>query len=168
MWGHDLGWWGFVLSVMALLGAYPLSLLANLTSPILKDWWARRSTKSLEKRVAKLQAELSGMATIPLLTPIESKMFQAIRMLMMVAFAGPYFVLGSLALIAYAVLPHGDKSRLEIPCGILLFIVSLLVMLLVSVRRIRKFTAPRSAAYRIRVQRDLTRLRNDLNERKAS
>ncbi len=56
MWPHrDLGWWGFVISIIALLGAYPLSLLVNLTSPALKNWWAERSIASIRKRIDKLE-----------------------------------------------------------------------------------------------------------------
>ena len=55
---HDLGWWGFVLAVLALLIAYPLSLLANLTSPFIKNWWAERSVTSIRKRIDKLERQL--------------------------------------------------------------------------------------------------------------
>src|SRR5438445_11974470 len=61
VWLHrDLGWWGFVISIIALISAYPLSLLANLTTPSLKNWWAERSTASLTKRIGKLEAQLAG------------------------------------------------------------------------------------------------------------
>jgi len=42
-----------------LLGAYPVSLLANLTTPKLRNWWAERSRKSLELRIERLKATLA-------------------------------------------------------------------------------------------------------------
>jgi hypothetical protein len=55
---HDLGWWGFVLAVIALAMAYPLNVFANLTSPVLKNWWAERSTASMRKRIVVLEKQL--------------------------------------------------------------------------------------------------------------
>ncbi len=58
MWKHDLGWWGFVLAIATLILAYPLDVLAHLTTPLLKNWWASRSRLTLEERIKSLKAEL--------------------------------------------------------------------------------------------------------------
>jgi hypothetical protein len=72
MWPHkDLGWWGFVIAVVALLLAYPFSLLANLTSPTVKNWWAARSRAGLQKRIRTLARELAVMEQNPPLTHAE-------------------------------------------------------------------------------------------------
>jgi hypothetical protein len=68
----DPGWWGFWISILALLGAYPLSLLANLTSPRIQNWWAARSRASLEKRIAQLEAALAAMQHDESITNVES------------------------------------------------------------------------------------------------
>ncbi len=51
---HDLGWWGFVLAIVGIVLTYPISLLANLTSPAIKDWWATRSVTALRQRVDRV------------------------------------------------------------------------------------------------------------------
>jgi hypothetical protein len=53
----DLGTWGFWISIIAFISAYPLSLLANITSPRLLNWWATTSRVSLEKRIAQLHSK---------------------------------------------------------------------------------------------------------------
>jgi hypothetical protein len=41
MWPHkDLGWWGFVLSLVALFLLYPVGVIVNITTPKLQNWWA--------------------------------------------------------------------------------------------------------------------------------
>lgn len=69
MWPRkDLSWWAFVLSVLALVGAYPFSLLANLTTPLLKNWWAERSVASIDKRIEKLEKQLADYEKHPKLS----------------------------------------------------------------------------------------------------
>jgi hypothetical protein len=58
-WHHDLGWWGFVISIVALVAAYPLDLLAHMTSPRIKNWWAERSVRSLQMRIDKIEKQLA-------------------------------------------------------------------------------------------------------------
>jgi hypothetical protein len=60
VWPHkDLAWWAFVLSVLAILAAYPIEVLAHITAPKWKNWWAERSEASMKKRVDKLEKQLS-------------------------------------------------------------------------------------------------------------
>jgi hypothetical protein len=49
---------GNIVSLVALLLAFPLSLLANLATPKIRNWWAERSKTALENRIRKLEAEL--------------------------------------------------------------------------------------------------------------
>src|SRR5689334_2825347 len=50
---------GTILSIVALLLAFPLSLLANLLTPNIKNWWAQRSIKTLQRRIQKLEGDLA-------------------------------------------------------------------------------------------------------------
>jgi hypothetical protein len=63
MWlGHDLVWWGFVISVVALALAtigIPVAIIAPIIAPKLENWWAERSVSSLRKRITALEKQLS-------------------------------------------------------------------------------------------------------------
>jgi len=116
MWPHrDLGWWGFVISVVALLGAYPLSLLANLTSPALKNWWAERSIASTRKRIDKLEKQLAEYMQEPALTEGEDYILratEALSMLLALCVTMLAVLLMSLASFAPATVSNHDKEPL--------------------------------------------------------
>lgn len=48
----------FLLIAIAL--AIPLSVVANLLTPRLRDWWSHRSKKRLEDRIAQLEWQLKA------------------------------------------------------------------------------------------------------------
>jgi hypothetical protein len=80
MWLHkDLAWWAFVLALLALLLAYPLEVLAHLTAPMWRDWWATRTRKSLQIRIEQLQAELSRIQKFQLMSLTEEYIFRGIQ-----------------------------------------------------------------------------------------
>jgi hypothetical protein len=56
---HDLAWWGMFLAVLALILMLPVSIVANLLTPMLKNWWAQRSAASVRKRIEKLERQLA-------------------------------------------------------------------------------------------------------------
>lgn len=58
---HDLGWWGVVLSIAALVLMIPASMVANLLTPLLANWIATSSKKSLDNRIAKLERQLAEL-----------------------------------------------------------------------------------------------------------
>ena len=49
---------GILIAVVSILLAIPLSVVANLFTPILRNWWASRSAKTLIRRIEKLETEL--------------------------------------------------------------------------------------------------------------
>jgi len=53
---YDLG---VVIGILAIVLTIPLSLVANLMTPSIKNWWAARSTASLRKRIDKLENQLA-------------------------------------------------------------------------------------------------------------
>jgi len=81
MWTHhDLGWWGFVLAVVTLFLAYPLDVLAHLTAPVVKSWWAERSVASMRKRIEKLENELADYEqNYQLLSAVEEELFKGVE-----------------------------------------------------------------------------------------
>src|SRR6266550_4235035 len=56
---HDLAWWGVFLAVVALIAMLPVSILANILTPKLKNWWAERSEASTRKRIETLEKILA-------------------------------------------------------------------------------------------------------------
>jgi hypothetical protein len=76
---HDLGTWGFILSVLAILLMYPVGLLINLTSPVIQNWIATRSKKSLERRIEILENELASWENNPPTTEVEDQILWAIQ-----------------------------------------------------------------------------------------
>lgn len=72
---RDLGSWAFWISLFALIAMYPVSVLANLTTPRLKNWWAARparSRASLQKTLAELESELAEVQRREPITDVES------------------------------------------------------------------------------------------------
>ena len=55
---HDLGLWGFVVAVVALVLTFPLSLAANLMTPRIRKWWDERSLAALREGIARRENEL--------------------------------------------------------------------------------------------------------------
>jgi hypothetical protein len=75
---HDLGWWGFVLAIVTLVLAYPLDVLAHLTTPMLRNWWAGRSVTALRERIAELEGQLAKMDRNRMMTDVEDEILSAL------------------------------------------------------------------------------------------
>lgn len=79
MWLHKgLDWWGFVLAVAALILAYPLEVVAHITAPKWKDWWATRSRTALEKRILELEWKLALIKNVKPLSDTEIALFSSL------------------------------------------------------------------------------------------
>lgn len=81
MWPHkDLGWWAFVISIVSLVLVYPLEVLAHITAPRWKNWWAERSTASTRKRIDKLERQLAdNERTYEVLSVAEDRILKGIE-----------------------------------------------------------------------------------------
>ena len=108
LWPHkDLGWWGFVLSVVAILLLYPGGVLVNITTPMLLDWWATRSRASLQEQIGKLEADLSKLEQIAPLSEVNNQMLWGLEMLRLLLSVGIHMVLSALYLLT--ILVEGPK-----------------------------------------------------------
>lgn len=58
---HESHSWSLILAIATVLLAFPLSLAANLATPIIKTWWARRSVASLRDEINYLQTKLAKL-----------------------------------------------------------------------------------------------------------
>jgi hypothetical protein len=60
---HDLATF---LAILALILMYSVSLVANLSTPMLRDWWAARSQASLIKRRSALLTQTDELRDVPM------------------------------------------------------------------------------------------------------
>jgi hypothetical protein len=58
LFGIKLDVWGLIVGGAALILTFPLSLLANIATPHLRDWWAERSTRSANVLLVSLYRTL--------------------------------------------------------------------------------------------------------------
>jgi hypothetical protein len=119
---HDLGWWGFWITLGL---AYPLSVLANLTTPILKDWWAARSRAGLQNRVRTLTTKLACMEQHPPLTNAEYLTLMGIRGIGKLIVASTHIIVGT-GFLTFT-LVYTQKVE-HLPRGWFLFFIYLLLL----------------------------------------
>jgi hypothetical protein len=60
--------WGNVIAIIALLAAVPLSIVGNLVTPLIKNWYAERSLNLLKKRIQSLKNEKVRLEKEPPIT----------------------------------------------------------------------------------------------------
>jgi hypothetical protein len=89
---RDSGSWGVILGVLALLLMFPMGVVINLVTPVIKDWWARRSHTSLVARMKKVSAELDAMQSRSLMTDNEDLLMATIHL-------GIFCVLGGVGML---------------------------------------------------------------------
>lgn len=80
---HDLGWWGVVLSIAALVLMIPASMVANLLTPLLANWIATSSKRSLDNRIAKLEKQLAELEQNPATDEVQDQILWGITNLKM-------------------------------------------------------------------------------------
>ena len=180
MWmGHDLGWWAFVISVLALVLAYPLDLAAHLTAPKLKNWWAERSVASIRRRLGELEARLAKYETeYPQISEVEELCLEGIQAAFAFClFATPFLVAGVLmmAVVIKAVgagLPqdarwlYGEpgqwlRNALVLWAGCLIELPVLAIFL----RKVKRFRVTHGPASRKSIRSSIEELRRKLKER---
>lgn len=79
--GHDLAWWGFALAVLGLVLMIPASMLANMLTPKLMNWWAQRSEASLRKRIKMLEDKLAEFEKHELISETDDFILRGIQAL---------------------------------------------------------------------------------------
>jgi len=102
---HDLGTWGFIIALAALILAYPLDVLAHVTSPILRDWWAARSIAALQKRFDVLSARLDQLRDVQVIDEVAEQLFVAQERTMLMIGFGVHNLLTGLVLITSTMAP---------------------------------------------------------------
>ncbi len=165
-WDHGLDWWALVLAIAALVLAYPLSVLANISSPTIKNWWAERSIAALQKRLASLEAQLNDYKENEFLSEVEDRLLDlaytaslAIQLIIAI-------LMGS-ALLMYLVVIHLDDStvvRLFV-YGVIIAGAIQIVLLRTTQRSLERFRRRRSRAARKALKLTVEELRVKLAEK---
>jgi hypothetical protein len=120
-WLTDLTKLGLVVAIVAILLAIPLSVLANLLTPRIQNWWSQRSAKSLRSRIHKLQQELAEYQPYALIDEASAYTLWGIFMISTMCL----LLIRLLAAVAFMVLMIGTHSeKINIPV-----LISLVVML---------------------------------------
>lgn len=71
---RDLATWGIILSIAAIALAIPLSVIGNLLTPKVRNWWAGRSAKAMRRRINELEENLADMEKYSLISEVEEEM----------------------------------------------------------------------------------------------
>ena len=144
---HDAGWWGVALGIAALILAYPIGLLATLTGPGIKNWWAERSVAAIKARIQQLEKQLEDYEQYKELTEGEDYILratEALGMLFLVCILMLAVVLLSIISIAPATF-YDRNAVMGLALGALIFgfIVSFMLFTHYSLFRTRRSPADR-------------------------
>src|SRR6267142_6869181 len=71
--------WTIGLWIAALVLALPISMLANIFTPKVSNWWSERSIASLKLRIAKLESNLATVQETPPWSPFEHSVMYALE-----------------------------------------------------------------------------------------
>jgi len=147
MWSHrDLGWWGFWIGLVALVLAFPLSLLANMITPVVQNWIAKRGLASLVKRIATLEAQLAEFEKDPAIDEVDDHILWGLKRAEMTAIGVGSTVMLVL-LFAVEMLTDANSERFKVFATIVLIGLLMdlaLILRLRYERDFRYFRSPRS------------------------
>jgi hypothetical protein len=132
--------------------------------PRIADWWASRSRVALEKRVLKLEAILTRIEPLPILTEFENLVLRSIN-----GIFGMLTMMPIIALVAYIGVFSEPTLLLSFPKDWRRQIVLLLLAVLVGLigigmgRFIDQFCRERSSEYKTSIRDDINALRARLH-----
>jgi hypothetical protein len=67
------------LWIAALILTFPISIIANISTPKILNWWSARSIASLKQRIAKLESNLATVQAIPAWSSFEHCVMYALE-----------------------------------------------------------------------------------------
>jgi len=151
----DLGTWGFILSLAAIVLMYPVGVLINLSSPKIHNWYSSRSVDKAAERANALRDRLQHLKQIEIGHPAYTSILSACMLLSLQLGATTHLLLGALFL---GKVPKADSPLFR---GLVVSNVGLTGVVYYKLRRWRNRY---SARYRMRVAEQLydaeQRLRN--------
>jgi hypothetical protein len=151
---NDKATWGIVLGILAIMLAFPLSLVANLVAPKIRNWWARRSAAALSRRIARLETELANAKKYASISDGEALILDFMQ--------GMGTVAGGLSTtflaIAWLICPSSPNIARIGSFVLILFGFSFTVALAIVLRLIERSLNMRSSRGRNLLQENLTEL----------
>jgi hypothetical protein len=139
---------------LGLLTGIPLNVTGNLLTPTFKNWWARRSERSLRKRIAELTAEYSRLAAFPEITDTEDWILSGVLSVEIVAI----LTFLSMFLVASIV------AKLDSFFVVVLILILVLVLSVMrgQVRPMHDFWTNKSPTHRKRIADSIKKLESKL------
>jgi Tfp pilus assembly protein PilN len=151
---YDRATWAIIIGIAAIVLGFPLSLLANLLTPKIRNWWAERSVAALKKRIVKLDKALAKMQRLPLLSEDQTDLFAVVEIVTLAIVGMIWCCLGILHVLSESLAnPSPYLVSLYIIGGSILLAVAL-VLLMILGREVRK----RSPTHRMMVEENINKL----------
>jgi HAMP domain-containing protein len=161
----DQATWGIVLAIAAILLTFPLSLLANLLTPKIRNWWAERSITSLQQRIGALENQLAKMKSHTLLSDDQLTLIRLSQRLARIAF-GFLLILG---MIGIELLDEFPRKSHTFPGEALAALILMWVLAaLIIDKHVAQFMNIRSNKARERIAATIKELTNKLRARQKS
>jgi hypothetical protein len=110
----DINRVGFLIGVLALVLAVPLSIAANLLTPRIQNWWSRRSQRALKSRIAQLQETLKKSESAWTFTPAELEIRRLVTKLHSAVFFAVHTIFG---LLGYLIIVFNKQLAVMTPSG---------------------------------------------------
>lgn len=162
---HDLGTWGFFIALAALLLAYPLDVLAHLTSPKIRDWGAARSIASLQKRRDVLSTQCNQLRNVPVVDEGIDIVLRSLGRMNIVIGQAVNFVLGAIGITQLNAEQLWTWSPNE-KVWIIMVIMASNACLIISVnRQLRRYRRRVSPSIRKNITDELTMIEQKLHMR---
>lgn len=156
---HDLGWWGVVLAIVALLLMIPASILANMITPILLNWFSMRSRRSLRNRIMRLETRLADLEKIAPIDEVQNEILWQMARIRRYLVAVQVNIIG-VVYIGVAILSPDTKSRtftLFAVATMLILTLEVVLSLVITFRPSWRYQ--RSPSVRRRIRQEIEQLK---------
>jgi hypothetical protein len=152
---NDRATWGIVLAIAAIVLAIPFSLIANLITPKIRNWWAERSVAALKRRIAELERRLKMVETYDLLSESEEVIMVTLQRAGRVIDIGINSLIGGW--VGHEIFRHPRSASTIIVLSLIFVVTSILVAAFV-LEPIQNCLRMRSSATRRKLREDILRL----------
>jgi hypothetical protein len=96
-------------TMIGIVLAIPLSVLANLFTPKIRNWWATRSRKSLTARIAVLESELVESEAIRNSNELSANILRMVTIAFVFFWLGGHMILSALLIITLELAPPNPE-----------------------------------------------------------
>ena len=147
-----------IIAAVTVVLAVPLTWIGNITTPLIKNWISRRSKESLDRRILKLETELSTLEKVPEITEAEDEILWGIKSLKIFVMSQTGFVV--LCLYAGFIYVGGVAGeKLAAVKGFVIGLIGMMAYELLRMRYERDFRWQRSPRYRSALRKSINELK---------